>query len=168
MMPRTATTSARRHTGARACTVGPASRPLRALVPLVIAAMLAAPAAASQSPSPPELAGRWHDESGGVTLDIALCGEAWCGVEVRGASCGARVLRIAVARPASTPQWFEGRLDFAEPNRRFAVRATLRDGVMLVMGDDQTPAFLRRSMPPLELQLARTGPAQCPAEPRTS
>ena len=88
--------------------------------------MLALPAAASETPSGPDLTGRWLDDRRGITLDIGLCGEAWCGVEVRGASCGARVLRIAVPRPATAPERFEGRLDFAEPGRRYAVRASFR------------------------------------------
>ena len=53
---------------------------------LALAATLAMGAFAAQAqaqPQPPAQAGRWLTESGNLEVDIAPCGDAWCGTVTR-------------------------------------------------------------------------------------
>src|SRR5262245_1516819 len=60
--------------------------------------------AASAPITPDDLNGRWVSAERGLTLDVARCGEGWCGVEVKAdASCGRTQLRVGGAEDTVYP-----------------------------------------------------------------
>lgn len=77
--------------------------PIPPVLATVLAVCFLAPAAASEPASP--FAGRWITESGNLEIEIAPCGDAWCGSVTRelgnrSMSAQGQPMTAADARPA--------------------------------------------------------------------
>jgi hypothetical protein len=147
----------------------------------------ASPAAAEVTTS--DLTGRWSSLAGlgdrcdgagcRLTYDLAPCGEAWCGIEVKDdRTCGRVAFQL---NPGTSKQsWVEflGSYERAEGTEPYRVKASLyarwaleppaKQLVLSIVGTtDGNFAPFRRSYP-LHLVLARVGDAVCRAQPKVS
>jgi hypothetical protein len=130
-------------------------------------------AAAETALTPSDLAGRWFSKERDLTLDIASCGAAWCGVQVtNGTSCGSTVLHLDLdAREAGIG--FIGRLELASTAQRYAIYAALyrlEDGapVLRMHGNTGNEVELYRRTFPFSTLFVRAGDTACPQGAKTS
>jgi hypothetical protein len=130
-------------------------------------------AAAENTFSPADLAGRWFSKERDLTLDIAQCGPAWCGVQVtNGTSCGATVLHLNL-EAKETWFGFTGRLELASLVQPYAVHASLyrlADGApgLRMHGNTGNEVELFRRTFPFSAVFVRAGEAACPPGTKTS
>jgi hypothetical protein len=149
----------------------------RAIAGAIVAAFCVAGVAnAKDDPSgPPELAGRWVAQSRKLVIDIARCGNGWCGVEVTdGKSCGKTVLRVELSGSDTEEPALRGRLELASETRPYAVQVSYFEppggGPVDLFVNGHTGSKFepwRRNYPFREM-LVSTGPAQCPTDPKVS
>ena len=145
---------------------------------MVSALCVAAVASALEPPTADDIAGRWQSDRQLVhlTLDVSRCGSGWCGVEVKpDQTCGHLALRLAEGQRREHDRSaieFRGRFEFIPGAQAYIVRATIHQDqrgphLMIVGSTDDDVGFLRRRYPFQQL-MARTGDAQCRADPKTS
>ncbi len=111
-----------------------------------------------------------------LTLDVARCGETWCGVVVdKDGGCGVTALRAAGPKAAEADELaFEGTLKLAEGTEPYTVRvsgqAKLDDEptTLWVIGDTGGELRLFRRSFPFEARLTRQGEPTCKGEAKTS
>lgn len=78
----------------------------------------------AQTPNP-DLSGRWTSARGSYVLDIARCGDEWCGVKLKAdQSCGPLALRLSARPDAGNPHQLGGTLDLDPAVQRYQVTAT--------------------------------------------
>ena len=111
-----------------------------------------------------------------MTLDIAACGSAWCGVLVKeDGSCGGSAMKVETAEAKDSWQRFKGRLELDPKAASYVIQATVwraEDGQeapqLEIIGDTGTELmFMRRSFP-FQAHMARTGEAVCTTDKATS
>ena len=121
--------------------------------------------ALGQEPGTPGIIeGRWENAKQDLVLDVARCGERYCGRIVRsGDQCAQTVLTVspkAASAQVSQPA-FEGELALPGRGHPYKAKVTLTAaGKMQILGDDVEPSFVRRSFP-FHALLARVGDARC-------
>ena len=108
------------------------------------------------------------DDCHKLTLDIARCGDGWCGVEVdRSGSCKAVALRLAPKGPEPGEGAFAGQLELAASTEPYTVRATYRGRdedsapILWLIGDTGGQFRVFRRSFPFEAQLERVDAARC-------
>ena len=121
--------------------------------------------ALGQEPGTPGIIeGRWENAKQDFVLDVARCGERYCGRIVRsGDQCAQTVLTVSpkAASPQVSQPAFEGELALPGRGHPYKAKVTLTAaGKMQILGDDVEPSFVRRSFP-LHALLARVGDARC-------
>jgi hypothetical protein len=106
-----------------------------------------------------------------ITLDIAPCGEGWCGIEVTdGKTCGATALKLGRGEAESSHIIFEGKLELARNTEPYTVQAYLSPAAgdasetLEIIGDTGGEFRVFRRSFPFHTQLARTGEAVCRGE----
>lgn len=137
--------------------------------------LTALPSIASAETETYDLGGRWTSDRLHYVLDIAKCGEEWCGVRVGGdESCGAVALRLRWDGEEKAPIRFIGHLDLQPEIKPYEVSVTLdpagsaKPTRIEMLGDtDEAPSFMTRTIPFYE-SLVRGGDAKCKTEPKTS
>ena len=112
----------------------------------------------------PGIEGRWENAKQDFVLDVARCGERYCGrIVTSGDQCAQTVLTVspkAASAQVSQPV-FEGELTLPGRGHPYKARVTLTAaGKMQILGDDVEPSFVRRSFP-FHALLARVGDARC-------
>jgi hypothetical protein len=155
-------------------------------IPVVLATMigmLCVAHVASADPAPLTLGdfkGRWVSERSKLTLDIAPCGDGFCGVIVVDNTCGHTALRISergvgkgvIARPPGYVI-LEGQLELAAGAKPYGVQASLSrneaGAERLFIAGHSGGAFspMRRMYDYRDL-MARAGEATCAPAPKTS
>jgi len=118
----------------------------------------------AEEPGRPGIEGRWENAKQDLVLDVARCGERYCGRIVQlGDQCAQTVLTVSpkAASPQVSQPAFEGELVLPGRGRPYKARVTLTAaGKMQILGDDVEPSFVRRSFP-FHALLARVGDARC-------
>jgi len=129
------------------------------------------------------LEGRWAALNESLTLDLSLCGDGWCGVEVTSAgSCGPTMLRTRSRNPEETGVII-GRLELAAQARPYVValhlykrgpdgsdRRLLRGSpdTLMIRGNTGGEFNFMRRMYPYMVAFARVGDAACRQDPKVS
>ena len=129
------------------------------------------------------LEGRWAALNQSLTLDLSLCGDGWCGVEVTSAgSCGRTTLRTRSRSPEETG-FIIGRLELAAQARPYVVALHLYkrgpDGsdrrllrgtpdTLMIRGNSGGEFDFMRRMYPYMVAFARIGDATCRHDPKVS
>ena len=118
----------------------------------------------AEEPVRPGIEGRWENAKQDLVLDVARCGERYCGrIVTSGDQCAQTVLTVlpkAASAHVSQPA-FEGELALPGRGHSYKARVTLTAaGKMQILGDDVEPSFVRRSFP-FHALLARVGDARC-------
>ncbi|MCC7250739.1 hypothetical protein [Hyphomicrobium sp.] len=139
-----------------------------------------------------DLAGRWEGRSyemarAGVdcgdkpcmlTLDLARCGDGWCGIEVIGREqrCGATALRLdaGAANPGGSAL-YKGKLELAKGTEPYVVEAYLMSMAegetqreLQIVGDTGGEFRMFRRSFPFNATLARISEARCQPESTVS
>lgn len=124
-----------------------------------------------------DLGGRWTSGRLHYALDIARCGDGWCGVRLNAdASCGAVVLRLQqmATAGAGSSVTLSGHLDLQPDFEPYAVSIVLDatgnaapETLSLLGNPSVAPSLFTRTLAFSDL-LVRSGPAICKAEPKTS
>lgn len=122
-----------------------------------------------------DLTGRWTSAHYKFVLDIAKCGEAWCGIKINvDQSCGALALRLRHVAKAGDTVMLVGRLDLQPDIKPYEVSISFLNAnnaspveVQMLGDPNEAPSFLTRTIPFYD-RLARNGDAQCKPEPKTS
>ena len=118
----------------------------------------------AEEPGRPGIEGRWENAKQDLVLDVARCGERYCGrIVTSGDQCAQTVLTVspkAASAQVSQPA-FEGELALPGRGHPYKARVSLTAaGKMQILGDDVEPSFVRRSFP-FHALLARVGDARC-------
>ncbi|MEI9902243.1 MAG: hypothetical protein WDN31_21590 [Hyphomicrobium sp.] len=121
-----------------------------------------------------DIAGRWQgstwaeDNSGPLTLDIAKCGDGWCGIRVAANdTCAGTALKVNAGVIDEDGARFEGTLQLAPGTEAYVVRASIfppEDGKPLEMqltGDTGGEYRAYRRSFPYEAELVRLKDAVC-------
>ena len=137
---------------------------------------MAAGAIAGGFAKPELIAGRWilaNAEGKPETIDMAPCGEKWCGIEVDASGkCGRVVFRLTAGAPDKQGAQFIGQYSAAEGTEPYAIGASLweREGKVTMSASGHTGGLFqpyRRSYP-LRMMLSREGDATCKADAKVS
>lgn len=144
-------------------------------VATVLMALMVLPAAADDQINTYDLTGRWTSGHYKYAVDIAKCGDEWCGVRLKNdQSCGAVVLRLTPMTTPNSPAMLTGTLDLQPEVENYKVSVTFdrasdgKPSSLHMLGDpDVAPSFMTRTIKFYDL-LARSGEAVCKAEPKTS
>jgi uncharacterized protein (DUF2147 family) len=122
----------------------------------------------AEEPGMPGIEGRWENAKQDLVLDVARCGERYCGrIVTSGDQCAQTVLTVSpkAASAQVSQAAFEGELALPDRGRPYKARVTLTAaGKMQILGDDVEPSFVRRSFP-FHALLARVGDARCRSNP---
>ena len=118
--------------------------------------------------------GRWVALNQSLTLDVSLCGDGWCGVEVTSAgSCGRTMLRTRTRSPEESGVII-GRLELAAQARPYTVALHLfkrgPDGpdALMIRGNSGSEFNFLQRMYPYMVAFARVGDAACRHDPKVS
>ncbi|MFO1161485.1 MAG: hypothetical protein U1E60_21785 [Reyranellaceae bacterium] len=114
--------------------------------------------------------GRWESTRKDLVLDVARCGDGYCGQLVKpDKGCDRTVLTVALKTTSPDLNWVQFSGDLALPNAgriNYKVRVSLtmatdaKPASMLIVGDRVDPDPMRRSFPYRSI-LARIGEATC-------
>src|SRR5262245_3673492 len=110
-----------------------------------------------------------------LTLDLSLCGDSWCGVEVTTAgSCGRTMLHTRSQKPEETGVII-GRLELAAQTQPYTVALHLffRRGpdapqTLMIRGNSGGEFNFMRRMYPYMVAFDRVGDAACRHDPKVS
>lgn len=149
--------------------------------------------AAAAAPAPAvlkaeDLSGRWTGNYHGlgelrsrcqggackITLDIAPCGESWCGVLVKDdGACGGVAMKTELGEFNETRMQFNGTLELDPKAAGYVIQVTLwsdnegKRRVEIIGDTGKELMFMRRSFP-FSARLARSGDTVCTAPKATS
>jgi hypothetical protein len=145
--------------------------------------------------APISLAGRWSGSRHGfgartksegcengrctLTLDIAACGDRWCGIIVGpDGGCGLQALKLEPSASPKRPNTFEGKLELAKGADPYVVEAWYSPPSdasepdpaprLGFIGDTGPELMMFRRSFPFAANLARSGDAKCLLEKATS
>lgn len=146
------------------------------------------PAEAKPIPALQDITGRWTgrfharrascsgDDCNMMTIDMARCGAAWCGVVVpKEGGCGDTALRLEGPRKdGNSEAVFTGSLRLAPGSEPYTVRVSGVEGnggetaSLWLLGDTGGDLRMFRRSFPLEAHMTRQGEPACKGEPKTS
>lgn len=138
---------------------------------MAAATMLAAFCVGDVAKAEATFEGRWAASNQSLTLDLARCGDGWCGIEVTPAgSCGRTVLRVRNDADGR----FTGELELATQSESYKIaihllrRSPSDPETLMIRGSTGMRFDAWRRIYPYQVVFTRTGDVACRPDPKVS